>query len=119
NDATPDAQQAVADRLLQILNVEIQRVRTAGKHAKNFTGWVASFYERWPGAIREVLAELGADPLLAIEHADRSEQQLLALLDNVTKDEWPAKLDELLNTWPARAGELTDAILLERKALAA
>lgn len=117
-DATPDAQQAVADRLAQIVGVEVQRVRTAGTKAKNFTGWIDSFYQRWPATIRDVLAELGADPLLADEHAERSAAELLDLLGRCTPAELPAALSNLLSTWPARADELAATILAERKALA-
>lgn len=94
------------DRVASLVAVECRRVKHASQHAANFTGWVESFYSRWPDTLRAAFEDEGLPVDLAEQHAQRSKSELLDLLGSVTPAELAGKLDALLGSWPARTDEL-------------
>lgn len=44
-------------KVLELLQCEANRVAHAARTAKNFLGWLKSFYSRWPATLQEALGE--------------------------------------------------------------
>ena len=86
-------------------------MQQAARTASNFTGWVDSFYRRWPASVREVVAEFGGEPQIADAHCAESREEIMKLLDQVTAAELQQEIQALTDAWHNRGQRLAQAVL--------
>lgn len=109
-DNDEQERQATA-RFTELVRAEARRVTQAARTATNFTGWVASFYSRWPARVREVVAEFDGDPLHADRHCAESRDQIMVLLDRVKPAELQEEVQALVDAWHGRAHRLARDVI--------
>lgn len=108
------ARDSAVNRLREVIAAEGSRVLHAAKTAKNFLGWVDSFYDKWNG-LREVVLELGGSESHVQKHLACSKAMVVAVTDTAKVETLAGLIQKLISSWEFRADELADAILGEQE----
>jgi HK97 family phage portal protein len=107
------ARALLADRLTDLIGVEMKRVQAAARKSGNFVSWLDGFYSdaRFMKTLARAVLAAGGEEWQVIEHCDASKQQLLDVAGKATPAELVAKVEAAIGAWPARAEALAGEIL--------
>jgi HK97 family phage portal protein len=102
-------------RCLDVLSAAVDKeasiVRHHAAHAKNFNRWFETWYPKWQEKLSAEVVRLGADALLASEHCDESQRQLLEVTGAVvTGEQLIAAVATTTAAWHERAPVLARRI---------
>lgn len=104
--------EAAVSRLEEILNIEAKRVQDAARKPTTFCRWLDGFYAagRFSDTLARVVASLGGDPALAVEHCEQSRGELLEAAGRATPEKLAAEVARVVAAWPTAAYDLADAL---------
>jgi HK97 family phage portal protein len=98
------------DTLSEAIAQEVAIVRHHATSAKNFTGWIETWYPKRILSFCVLIKRLGADEVLAVEHCDESRSQLMALTEQTTMEKLATDVQALTGAWHDRAVSLARRI---------
>ena len=97
--------------LENLTKIEMQRAVQAATSARNFCGWIDTFYAKWEKKLADTIEQIGGDRDLSTVHCDESRRRLLACAES-KPEELVEVVTECVSTWAARAAVIVQEMEL-------